>query len=354
MLFMRKHDAQEFEVFIQNFLITMGFDVQLLDAGSEQDAPPDFTVKRDSMKGLVEAKFYRSSRVGEMILRTSAVLLQHFQCIDCHFRIAIVSAYVQTGIKKAIFKDTGVVIWDRSNIVRFQAACSRDDLNEMFGRMLLESQQGVDVEAPFAYVDENVSDRIEDYLINPSSIKESKAIEFKGRELAESIASIPAGKEGWYSFEKKCLEILKYLFSDDLSLWDTQKRTDEGLDRFDLLCRISSADDFWRTLIDSFRSRFVVFEYKNYAEPIDPGLIYTTERYLYPNALRSVAIIIARNGYKDQTLKAAKGALRESGKLILLITQTNIIEMLEAKDVGDSPNDIFSKLLDEFLSSISR
>lgn len=350
---MHQQQGQQFETFIHNFLLTIGFQVKL-PGFDTVDLPGDFVIESKSVRALVEAKFYRSSRIGEAVLRTSAVLLQRYISDDYPYRIVIVSAYVNSWVKEAILKDIGVIVWDRSNIVRFQAAKGRDDLNEMFGRMLLETQQGVDTEGPFAFIDENISDNLEDYFIIPRIAREAHIIQLKGTALTEELISIPTGREGWRLYENKCLEILQYLFEADLSLWDTQMKTDEGLDRFDLLCRISSMDDFWRTLVDSFRSRFIVFEFKNYEDPIDPGLIYTTERYLYPNALRSVAIIIARNGYKEQTLKAAKGALRENGKLILLITQNDLIAMLRAKDVGDSPNDLLSRLLDGFLSSISR
>lgn len=342
-----------FESLIYNFLLSFGFQVNM-PLFDKINVPGDFVIKSKNVKALVDVKFFHSNRIGEAVIRTSAVLLQKYFSIDYPYKIIIVSAYINSWVKDAILKDVGVIIWDRSNITRFLAARGRDDLNETFRRMLLETQQGVDIEDPFAFIDENVSDKLEDYFITPSDTKDAPNIQLRGTTLIEDLISIPTGKQGWRSFEKKCLEILQYLFEADLSLWDTQKKTDEGLDRFDLLCRISSMDDFWRTLVDSFRTRFIVFEFKNYEDPIEPGLIYTSERYLYPNALRSVAIIIARYGYKEQTLKAAKGALRENGKLILLITQNELIKMLEAKDVGDSPNDLLSELLDGFLSSISR
>lgn len=57
----------------------------------------------------------------------------------------------------------------------------------------------------------------------------------------------------------------------------------------------------------------MIFEFKNYSEPITQKEIYTTEKYLYAKALRCVGILIAANGYSENAQWAAKGCLRENG-----------------------------------------
>ena len=131
-------------------------------------------------------------------------------------------------------------------------------------------------------------------------------------------------------------------------------RTDDSLSRYDLISRIVSVDDFWRTLVHSFNSRYILFEFKNYSDQLPASQIYSTERYLYPKALRAVSMIIARQGASQNALTAAKGALRESGKLILILNQEDIEEMVRRKDRGDSPSDYLSDKLDEHLISLSR
>jgi len=59
-----------------------------------------------------------------------------------------------------------------------------------------------------------------------------------------------------------------------------------GLHRFDAVARIRSNNDLWTALVRYFRTRYVVFEFKNYREKIAQGQIHTTEKYLYPVALR--------------------------------------------------------------------
>ena len=45
-------------------------------------------------------------------------------------------------------------------------------------------------------------------------------------------------------------------------------------------------------------------------------MIYITEKYLFNAALRNVAIVISRKGFSDGACFAAKGCLKENGKMI--------------------------------------
>jgi len=117
-------------------------------------------------------------------------------------------------------------------------------------------------------------------------------------DLCEAIRRTAKGVAGAKDFEASCTEAVKYLFGDQLTGWSTQHRSEEGMSIYDLVARITPSHDFWATLIDSFRSKYVIFEFKNYADPITQGQIYTTEKYLYATALRNAAIIITRSGWR--------------------------------------------------------
>ena len=99
-------------------------------------------------------------------------------------------------------------------------------------------------------------------------------------------------------------------------------------------------------------AHFVVFEFKNYTDKIDQNLIYITEKYLFDAALRNVAFIISRKGFSDAAKFAAEGCLKEHGKLILDVTQEDLMKML--KSPSDNPADHLLTKLEEFLMGISK
>ena len=113
-----------------------------------------------------------------------------------------------------------------------------------------------------------------------------------------------------------------------------------------------SMHPLWQMLVQHYNSHFVVFEFKNYTDKIDQNLIYITEKYLFDAALRNVAFIISRKGFSDSAKFAAEGCLKEHGKLILDVTQDDLMKML--KSPSDNPADHLLTKLEEFLMGISK
>lgn len=145
--------------------------------------------------------------------------------------------------------------------------------------------------------------------------------------LIEEMNLCKAGRPLARTYEVLCHKLLENAFSEDLALWKEQQKSNDELYRFDLLCRIKDENQktFWPILERYFKSKYVIFEFKNYNKPITQKKIYTTEKYLYAKALRSVGIIIAAHGYDENAYWAAKGCLRENGKLIILLDTTFLL-----------------------------
>ena len=151
-------------------------------------------------------------------------------------------------------------------------------------------------------------------------------------------------------------ETIAECFFDDLALWKEQQNANGELHRFDLLCRIKDGNQktFWTILERYFNSKYIVFEFKNYNDAVTQKEIYTTEKYLYSKALRSVGIMIAANGYEENARWAAKGCLRENGKLILLLETKDLIEMNRLKEEQEEPSDYLQNKLDELLLELEK
>ena len=149
---------------------------------------------------------------------------------------------------------------------------------------------------------------------------------------------------------------MKNAFSDDLALWREQQKSNKDLYRFDLLCRIKDGNQktFWSILERYFNSKYVIFEFKNCSEKITQKEIYTTERYLYAKALRSVAIIVSANGYEENAYWAAKGSLRENGKLIMLFDTKDLIAMNKMKIEQEDPANYLLDRLDDLLLNLEK
>ena len=87
---------------------------------------------------------------------------------------------------------------------------------------------------------------------------------------------------------------------------------------------------------------------------IRQGQICTTEKYLFETALRKVAIIITRHGIDENGMRLAKGILRESGKLIIILNDEDIKEMIALYERGDKATCVLTKKLDEILTKLEK
>lgn len=177
----------------------------------------------------------------------------------------------------------------------------------------------------------------------------------RGRLLSNKLRQTPAGLKGWRHFELLCEEAVRMLFGRDLSNITAQQRTDDGLNRMDLIGRIKNeGTSFWSMVASDFSIRYVVFDAKNSQGPITQQEIQITEKYLFGKGLRTFAVVIARNGADEGSSKLVETQLRENGKFILVITMADLCAMLEGADVGEAPENLLFEKMDKVLMRMGR
>ena len=89
-------------------------------------------------------------------------------------------------------------------------------------------------------------------------------------------------------------------------------------------------------------------------EEVTQKEIYKTERCLYSKALRTVSIIVTKKGYNKNAFWTAKDCLRENGKLILLLTNKDLLEMIKIKNDEEDPSEYLLNKLDEVLLELEK
>lgn len=99
---------------------------------------------------------------------------------------------------------------------------------------------------------------------------------------------------------------------------------------------------------------YYIFEFKNYAKQITQKEIYTTDKYLYLKALRGVAIIVSCKGASPNANKAIRGTLRENGKLILSIDNSDLCKMIKIKMNEGTPADYLYSKFDNLLIDLEK
>lgn len=232
----------------------------------------------------------------------------------------------------------GIYIWDLKNILWLFK--EYPDIKNEFISLLTYSVDTLQLESP-----------------KPSLFQEQWNKKVESTWESQLFAIKPGNLKHSKKYEDLCVEILKNVLGEYLGLWRVQESSNDGLYRFDLCCKIKNGvnQDFFDTIKNYFNTKYIVFEFKNYEKEISQKEIYTTEKYLYEKALRRVAIIISRKGASKNALSAARGCLRENGKLIMCLSDKDLIELINIKEKDEQPTaEFFEARLDDLLIHLEK
>jgi hypothetical protein len=187
--------------------------------------------------------------------------------------ILVVSGLVTPEHLTWAYSEYHIDIWDRAEL-RNRAPIG-DPLREKLEKFFAE------IDAAPAQVKAQPSPSVEEKPPEPP-------VEPRGDSLIQRLRATPPGNKTSKAYEEVCDAIINYVFGDDLKDARSQSRTEDGLNIFDIIFRVSPKHPFWVNLTRDFRARVVLFECKNYKQPIGQAQVYMTERYLSSDALRPI------------------------------------------------------------------
>lgn len=330
--------ALEFEYLLKALIESMGY------AGVQSNVRSkageiDLVFDEQRGIGLLEAKYYRYMSPPSISLFVKALkqVSRVKDALSAERSILAISCPMTLELLIAAGSFPSVEVWGAEEL--FIKAAAFPEILKGF-ESLFEVSAAAKTQAAIA--------------LEIAAVDEHASVFRDGALIAKSLLSIKPGREHSVYFEDACITALKYLFESDLYGWYEQLNTDDDLHRRDLICRILPSSDVWRLMLTDIHSRYVIFEFKNYKEQITQKEIVTTEKYLYPTALRNVAFLISPKGCSSSAQKVMRGAMRESGKLIISLSVTELVKLLIEKDDGGDPNVYLFDQVDRFLMRLGR
>ncbi|MEH2929697.1 hypothetical protein VSQ48_07255 [Candidatus Ventrimonas sp. KK005] len=326
-------NSQKFDQILKSYLQQKGGEIKRT---AENNIELDFVyVYRDSTVYFA-LKFYSSDfTIKQNLYKTCKRLSERRENAGCI--VVAVANIVPAEVKEVCKFKYAIHIWDVKNLLWLFEDFIK--IKNEFIAFLNYSTEIVEPEKPELYIFDEIEKESED------------------GSLKEKLLQIKAGTEQWRQYEEICIEILKYILGDYLTLWYEQENTVNGMYRFDLCCKIKDGanQDFFNTIQQYFNTKYIIFEFKNSSEKITQKEIYTTEKYLYEKALRRVAIIVSRKGADENALAAIRGSLRETGKLILCLSDKDILELIDMKQQNEQPTGAFlGAMLDDLLIHLEK
>ncbi|MBI6899496.1 restriction endonuclease [Pseudomonas putida] len=334
---------QLFEDLARSILEANNFDVTRNRLRGDQGF--DLLANLGNESWAIEVKYYRTARAQPALIDAAAARLEiNGITAQAGKGMLIVSCFLPGKLREALEQKYSITFVDQVDLRNWCA--SRPDLAEKLDSLLEANPSEPQATHPTRDDPTQGSKLLKGMPLQPHDTR--------GTELCNELRSIKKGKAAWAKYEKVCEKILKYLFPNDLHGWHSQMRTDDGLNRFDYICRVRPTTEFWKFVIDHLDSRYVLFEFKNYTQEIKQGQILTTEKYLLERGLRRMAIIMTRLGADEHAIAMTQGAMREHGKLMLIVDDEKICKMLHMKERGEDPTDCLFEIADNFLLTLPR
>lgn len=330
----------KFEKIVADIFRVYGFNTTL--EKQFQNIRCDIFATKDNISYFIEVKYSRTASLPSGVLHNTAFLLKQFTDTQETQLIAIlvIGAKLNTNIRRKIENMGNIIILDIENLLFLVQD------NEPLKRELL------------SVLDFSVNDLFPQKPdVQIFDLQETPTLQFAkpSNTLKERITNW-VNSNGNTEYENLCYETLNYLFDDELALWHKQQTSNDSLYIFDLICKIKDGEvsGLWSTILQCFNSKYIIFEFKNYENEITQKEIYTTDKYLYLKALRGVAIIISCKGASPNANKAIKGTLRENGKLILSISNSDLLRMIDIKMNGGIPADYLYTKFDNLLITLEK
>lgn len=342
-MYKTKPTWEQFEDLVKRILEANNFRIQI--HSPRGDPGFDFLGDFGNDRWAIEVKYYRTARARPSLIKAAAARVANNGLLGGAQRgMLVISSVLTTGLRLVLEEKFSITFVDRTDLRNY--ALVYPDLAEELDALL---------EADPDYVRElSVRREAPWFKSRPIDERDAPPSDTKGSELCNRLKETKRGKQGWSDYERLCIDILKYLFPNDLQGWHPQKRTDDGVSRYDFVCRVRPMTEFWSFLVEHLNSRYIIFEFKNYVGKIKQGQVLTTEKYLLERGLRKVAIILTRVGADKNAFKMMQGAMREHGKLVLVVDDEVLCRMLHMKEQGEDPTDCLFELADDFLLSLPR
>ena len=335
-----------------------GFGYKKIELGSDADDNEwDLIMKKGDRRLLVDCKAYKSQVISpsaaHSLLYAIVMKRKKQELLHKDVVLLLVSSKIPSLQKNEIYRRYGIVILDIENLVFY----SNDSptLLKLLSQITYFPIDHIEGKGLEELETSELSETSEEEIVQDAR-KENEEI----NELIQCLTLCKGGQKNSGEYEKICERIIRTLFETNyFNRLTSQHKTKDKHFRMDLLGALKinqnneeSMHPLWQMLVQHYNSHFVVFEFKNYSKAIDQNLIYITEKYLFDAALRNVAIIISRKGFSESAKFAAAGCLKEHGKLILNITDDDLIKMLELR--SDKAADYLLDKLEEFLMEISK
>lgn len=160
-----------------------------------------------------------------------------------------------------------------------------------------------------------------------------------GDDLIARLQTLPVGQASAADYQRVVYEIFNYLFEPELTDGRMEERTHHGTERRDVIYTNESEHSFLKYVREQYSSMLLLLEVKNVKE-LEIDHINQVSAYLGAR-LGMLGIIVTRNAAKETIILKTYSIFNDTPsvprKVILVVSDDQLIAMIRAKQLGDPP-----------------
>ena len=215
--------------------------------------------------------------------------------------------------------------------------------------------QGIEVwDIPFlSQRFENEIPRIEHPILQPILLaaigKNRKSSE---EVLIHELEVCKPGKEDWAKYQKLVGRILERLFCPPLSPPLAERSDAEQVNRRDYILPNYAESGFWHFLRTTYQADYIVVDAKNYKNDVGKKEALQIANYLKPHGAGLFGMIFCRDSIDNSCECTLKEQWTIHRKLIIVVSDSDIKQMLLNKSSNGPPEEIIKQKIEDFRLSM--
>jgi len=171
--------------------------------------------------------------------------------------------------------------------------------------------------------------------------------------LINSLKACRPGKQDWYVYQSLIGDILECLFTPPLSKPIPELSDKAQANRRDYILPNYAEKGFGAFMRDKYGADYIVVDAKNYSRKIKKTEVLQLANYLKDHGAGLFGMIVCRHGGDSS---GCEHTIREQWmvhrKLIIVLDDEDIENMLLAKSDGNPPEDVVSRKIEQFRLSM--
>ncbi len=173
------------------------------------------------------------------------------------------------------------------------------------------------------------------------------------QELLNSLSACKRGKTDWHVYQSLVGDILEHLFTPPLGKPIPELSDRVKANRRDFIMPNYVDKGFWAFIRGKYGADYIVIDAKNYTRKVKKSEVLQVANYLKPHGAGLFGMIFSRIGGDSS---GCEHTLREQWlvhqKVILVLDDDDVKEMLIARSDGRAPEDILSQKIERFRLSM--